>query len=53
VAAKSPVAERIFITGYQLGCQADVFQWLGHGGSGAGGGNAGVGAPVINPVAVG
>ena len=50
---ESPVADSIFITGYQLGCQADVSSGLGlgMGGSGAGVGNAGVGAPVINPVA--
>ena len=47
---ESPITDSLFITGYQLGCQTDVSSGLGVGGAGAGGGNAGIDAPLSNPV---
>jgi hypothetical protein len=36
----APIADSVFIAGYQLGCQSDVSSGLGIGGAGAFGGNA-------------
>src|SRR4029079_10581612 len=47
---ESPITDSLFITGYQLGCQADVSSGLGVGGAGAGGANVGADAPLTNPI---